>query len=102
APSSWVSRWRAASSRPLFTRLPANHSGVDARAGSRHRLEEQLVAVDFDEHERLVPIEVGGSHRGRPHVARAELAARPGDEVGDPLLRLEALVDVVVSGDDDV
>ena len=62
----------------------------------------QFVDVDFDQHERLILVE---GHRGhlRPYqISLAQLAARAGNEVGDAVLRFDALVQMVVAREHDV
>src|SRR5215213_7806343 len=70
-----------------------------ARAGDD--LEVHLVAGDFEDHERHVLVErLRGQGRVVVHVAVAQLAARARDEIVDAFLRLDALVEVLVAGED--
>src|SRR6185503_13680672 len=87
---------------PRLAVLAADRAGVDGRPRARDRLEEELVASHFDQHEGVVLVEIGGRQARGVRVAPPQLAARAGDEVGDALLRLDALVDVVVPREDDV
>src|SRR5947209_7699405 len=77
-------------------RLPVDRSGVDGLARSRDHLEVQIVAVDLVEHEALILIEARLRHCRPMEVTGAKLSRRARDEVVDPLLRLQALVDVIV------
>src|SRR6185295_9224111 len=92
---------REAVLRNCETLLPAaDHAGIDHRAGARDRVEEHLVADDLRRHERQVRVEaLGGDTGRRVDVALAQLTARADDEVGDALLRLHALVEMVVAGE---
>src|SRR5215471_10422970 len=70
-----------------------DHAGIHGLAGARAGLEIQVVAGDLDQRERLILIEVRRGHVGRMRIAAPQLSARSIDEVGDPFLRLEPLVD---------
>ena len=86
-------------SRSLF---PVNRSLVNGLAGTRDHLEMKFVSRDLVQHEALVLVEAGGHLRRRLDVALAKLSACTGDEVEDSFLRLQAFVDMVVTGIDDV
>ena len=75
---------------------------VDGLARARDGVKVHLVADDFSGHERQVGIE-SLRRKARPSVdvARPQLASGPDDKVRDPLLRLNALVEVVVPGEHD-
>src|SRR5437763_16579522 len=107
-PRYWPTRWRRRrrSGRPGTARrriaaavslwLPMDGSAIDRAAVARDHLKMQIVFHDFVEHEALVLVETGGGVRRPAEVAFAELPASASHEVRDPLLRLDALVDVVV------
>src|SRR5215467_12092142 len=78
-----------------------DRSGIDGQPGPRNRLEEQISPGDLDQHEALILIEAGGLELGPHDVAAAQLAARALDEVVDPLLRVQALVEMLVPREDD-
>src|SRR5687768_3648287 len=80
---------------------------LDAASVERHslvadRLKEELVADDLHEHERIFAIVAVEGQLRFPQVALPQLSRRANDEVGDAFLRLDALVEVLVSGDHDV
>src|SRR5579864_5346531 len=76
-----------------------NDAGVHAHAYPRRRLKVEVVAGDFDHHERPIGVEPFGRDRGWRQVARAQFAGGPFGEVVDPVLRQHALVHVVVAGE---
>ena len=81
---------------------PRDHARVDHFPGARDRVEVQLVAVDLRDQERLLVSNADRREAGAAiDVSLPQLAARSDDEVGDALLRLDPLVDVVVSREDD-
>ena len=80
---------------------PADHARVHGAPVREIVWKEHLVAGDLHQHERLVLIEAGGGHRRRLQVALAQLPARALDEIGDALLRLDPLVDVLVAREHD-
>ena len=59
-------------------------------------MEEQIVGVDFHDHEGLILIESRRRVVGRCQVTLAQLATRARDEVVNAILWLESLVDVVM------
>src|SRR4051812_49313587 len=75
---------------------------IDRPAAVVERLERQVVADDLDEHERVAGVEPLVLERRRRDVPLAQLRRAAGDEVGDPLLRLDALVEVLMPREDDV
>ena len=81
----------------------AHHDArVDGLALAGDYLERHLVAGNLCCHERQVGVEaLRGDARAPVDVPRSKLAARPDDEVGDALLGLDPLVEVVVPGEHD-
>src|SRR4029079_4071365 len=81
--------------------LPAfDDPGVDHLPGLRDRVEVELIAGDLGDEKRLFHgVGVGGEPRAAIDVALPQLTARSDYEVGDALLRHDALVDVVVAGE---
>ena len=77
-------------------------AAIDDAAVQRDGLKREPVAGDLDEHEGPVFGEGCGRHRRWRHAAPPQLPAGSFDEVGDALLRLDALVEVLVPGEDDV
>src|SRR5215471_1726667 len=78
-----------------------NRSGVDDQPGPRNRVEQQVSPGDLDQHEALILIETRGLELGPHDVAAAQLAACALDEVVDPLLWIQAFVEVLVPREDD-
>ncbi len=68
----------------------------------RDRVEEELIPVDLGREERVIGVE---SHCGQPalgiDVPPPQLPARSHHEMHDAVLRLDALVEVIVAGEDD-
>src|SRR6187200_3776410 len=93
-----VAAWDLIITAPLGLRLPLKRPGIDDRPGSRDRLEEKVVGVDLDDHERLIAIEVRGPGWRGPRVAAPQLPAGADDEMGDAFLRHHPFVDVIVAG----
>src|SRR5258706_10850878 len=77
-------------------------AGIDGRASSRDGLKEELVARHLDQHEAAILIELRRRKIRSPYVALPQLAAGTRHEVRDALLRLDAFIDVVVTGEDHV
>ena len=84
-------------------RLPSlNDAGVDDLADLGDRVEVELVAVDLGGEERVIGVEADLRQAALPvDVAPTELPAGSGDEVDDALLRLDPLVEVIVTGEHD-
>src|SRR5713226_1445484 len=81
---------------------PLDQPGINGIPGARNRLEVQVSAGDLDQHEREVGVKSLQRHAGLCQVAVAQLARRAFGEVVDPFLRLDALVDVIVTRKYDV
>ena len=79
-----------------------NHARIDGLAGPGDGLEEKIVASNLIEHEAAILIEPCRRVDRPLQIALAKLARGSGHEIVDALLRVEALVNVIVSGVDDV
>ena len=81
---------------------PHDDARVHHLTGARDRVEVQLVAADLGDEEGAIGI-VARRRNRRPlgEVAPPQLSARADDEMHDAVLRLRALVDVIVAGEDD-
>ena len=77
-----------------------NHSGIDYLAGPGDRPEIQMVIDDFRDQEGIISIEsFRGKRRPTIDVPDRELSARADYEVRNPLLWLDALVKMIVTGE---
>src|SRR5437868_12860079 len=90
----------------MWRRAP-DRTGVDRAARPRDRLKVQRVAGDLDQHELPVLVEADGAQLGlgrasAPQVAAAQLRGASRGEVVDAVLRLHALVEMLVPGENDV
>ena len=80
---------------------PHDEAGVDHLTGARDRVEVELVAVDLrDEESAIGVVSLRRNRRPLVEVAAPQLAARADHEMHDAVLRLRALVDVIVTGED--
>src|SRR6187200_3484699 len=77
-------------------------TGVDWLAVARQDLELHGVFPELGEYEGEVGVEAGSGQRSLPDVPLTQLGRTTFDEVVDPVLRLDALVEVFVSGEHDV
>src|SRR5712692_6461747 len=68
----------------------------------RDSLKIELVAGDFDQHERPVSVEAFDSVRRWLEVMKTQFPGVSQDEVVDPIMRLDSLVDMIVPGKNDV
>src|SRR5262245_42504308 len=75
---------------------------IDNPSLVRDRLEVQRILHELDQHEVVAGVEAFGSEVGPPHVPFAQLRGAARDEVVDALLRLDALVEVLVPGENDI
>ena len=81
---------------------PHDDARVHHLTGAGDRVEEQLIAIDLGDEERAIGIIALRRDRGSlGEVAAPQLAAGADDEMDDAVLRLGALVDVIVAGEDD-
>src|SRR5687767_9660982 len=106
APSPARRRWcvegaqRVSSSfpPPLCRGLPGNRSGIDHGPVACDGLEPERFPVNVNQQKQLLLIVGGRGCLRSPDTALAQLSPRADDEIGDPFLRLEPFIHVVVSG----
>ena len=78
------------------------HARVGRLAGARDRLEVQTVTNDLNQHEVKVGVETLRDELGRPSVASTKRSGAARNEIQHALLRSHPLVQVLVTGEDDV
>lgn len=79
-----------------------DESLIDYFAGLANRLKLNLLLIGLDQHKMIVFIVTHGVEWAfQVDIATARLSAGTGDEVLNTILRLCALIDMVVRGEDD-
>ena len=99
--SGKVSRWRGRMEWSCSLRTP-DSSGINNRALPRDDAEAHIVPGNFGEHENVVGIETLAGEFGLTDVPFAKLGAGSDDEIVNTHLRLDPLVEVFMSRQDDV
>ena len=95
-------RHSAASPRDRRARglsLAYEHTVIDGFTPARYRLEVELITANLDEHETTISIESGCHVPGHLKVMAAQSSRVSQYEVIDPVLRLQALIQVFVPGE---